>query len=66
MKTPLCPCSKEKPQVFSNWKVIRDDEARRRGSPWEKVTFTSDFLEFLAVNRLNRVSDIINQINTCI
>ena len=28
----------------SNWKVIRDGEARRRGARWEEVTFTLDNL----------------------
>ena len=38
----------------SNWKVIKDSEARRRGAPWAKVTFTLDFFEFLAVKGLKR------------
>ena len=30
----------------SNWKVIRDNKAGRRGARWEKITFTLDeFLE---------------------
>ena len=27
----------------SNWKVIRDGEAGRRGEGWEEITFTLDF-----------------------
>ena len=37
----------------SNWKVIRGDEAGRRGARWEKVTFTLDFSLLWAVKGLN-------------
>jgi len=35
-----------------NWKVIRDGEAGRRGARWQKVTFTLDFGDFLALKGL--------------
>ena len=37
----------------SNWKVIKDGEAGRRGACWEEVTFTLDFSQFVALKGLN-------------
>ena len=35
--------------IVSNWKLIRDAKAGRRGASWEEVTFT---LEFVALKGL--------------
>ena len=50
LKTPLYTMSESETTSTSNWNVMRDCEAERRGAHWEKVTYTS--LPFLALKGL--------------